>query len=121
MSVYEVPLSALAATLPPAATFSEQQKQYLQGFFLGAMQKAPFVAHLPDGRITNDSPDAACNVVAAGAAEPTFWGTPVSDLCAEELWKYQRNPLDCWDDLLAHATENKAPDVEFRYRFKYFG
>ncbi len=104
-----------------AGTFSEQQKQYLQGFFAGAMQRAPFAGDLPNGTVTNDSTSGAANLAFAEPEEPTFWGTPVSELCAEEVWKYERNPLDCWDDLLAHAAENKAPDTEFRYRFKYFG
>src|SRR5437868_1006818 len=104
-----------------AGSFTEEQKSYLQGFFAGAMQRFPFVGHTASGAITHNSASGVANLAAAPAEEPTFWGTPVSDLCAEEVWKYQRNPLDVWDDLLLHASENKAPEAEFRFRFKYYG
>ncbi len=105
-----------------SAPFSEVQKQYLQGFFAGAMQRAPFAGHTANGSVTNDPASGVPNLAAPpDEPEPTFWGTPVSELCAEEVWKYEKNPLDCWDDLLRHAAENKAPEQEFRYKFKSFG
>lgn len=104
-----------------ADEFTEEQKQYLAGFFAGVMQRAPFVGQLASGAITNDPSSGVANLAAPAEEEPTFWGTPVSELCAEEVWKYERNPLDLWDDLLAHAAENKAPDAEFRFRFKFHG
>ena len=119
------------ASLPPAFTaaepinagFSEVQKQYLQGFFAGATQHLPFAGQTAGGTITNDPGAAATSLTDAAAEpeEPTFWGTPISELCAEELWKYERNPLDCWDDLVAHAAEDKIPEQECRFRFKYYG
>ena len=108
--------TALTATgSGTGAGFSEVQKQYLQGFFAGATQRMPFAGTLANGQLTNDD--------AAGVANDAalFHGTPVEDLSAEELWKHARNPLDCWDALLEHAAENKAPDAENRYRFKTFG
>ena len=104
-----------------AGPFTEEQKSYLQGFLAGALQQFPFAGHLPSGAITSDPSSGAVNLSAAPAQEPTFWGTPVSELCAEEVWKHERHPLDVWDDLLQHAAENKAPDAEFRFRFKYYG
>ncbi|AFL87524.1 NAD(P)H-dependent nitrite reductase catalytic subunit [Terriglobus roseus DSM 18391] len=102
--------------------FTDEQKQYLQGFFAGATQRMPFVGHTGAGALTNDPTRADSNLAVATAdVEPTVWGTPVSDLCAEEVWKYERNPLDCWDDLLRHAAMDSVPDAEFRYRFKSFG
>ena len=53
--------------------------------------------------------------------EELYFGTPVSDLCREELWKYEENPLDIWDKLLAHANENKAPAPDDLFRFKFHG
>ena len=102
-------------------SFTEEQKGYLQGFFAAARQQMLFVGHTASGALTHDPRAASLNLAAATPEEPTFWGTPVSDLCAEELWKYERNPLDVWDDLLAHVAENKAPNAEFRYRFKSYG
>ncbi len=57
----------------------------------------------------------------AEAAEETFHGASLSDLCREELWKYEQNPLDIWDKLLAHAEENRVPEAEDIFRFKFHG
>jgi ferredoxin-nitrite reductase len=97
--------------------FSLEQKQYLEGFFAGTRQRMPFVGHAPGGLITADTGSGLENV----AAPAKFHGTPVEDLCREELWKYERNPLDAWDELLAHANEDKVPNPEHTYRFKFHG
>lgn len=112
--------STLALSDSPQTSFTEEQKNYLQGFLAGAMQRAPFAGHLPSGELTADRASGVANLAAA-EQEPAVWGTPVSDLCAEEVWKYQRNPLDLWDELVAHAAANKAPNAEYRFRFKYHG
>ena len=106
----------LLSAVPPASegAFTEEQKQYLQGFFAGVAQRLPFVGQMPDGRMTHDAATGVGNVA-------SFHGTEIDDLCAEEMWKYAKNPLDCWDALLEHAAEDKAPDAEFRYRFKTLG
>lgn len=96
--------------------FTEEQKAYLQSFFAEVMPRLPFVGHLASGAIATNPRCGAANLAA-----PTFWNTPVEDLCAEELWKYERNPLDAWDELLGHSQEDRAPDAEHRYRFKSYG
>lgn len=103
------------------AAFSTKQKEYLLGFFAGTRQQAlrPFVGHTPSGLLTDDP---ASNLInRAAPVEETFHGTPVSDLSREELWKYEQNPLDIWDKLLAHADENRVPEVEDVFRFKFHG
>ena len=104
-----------------AGPFTAEQKSYLQGFFAGTAQRFPFAGQLASGLITNNAGDGVPNLAAMPEDEATFWGTPVTELCAEEVWKYERNPLDVWDDLLQHAAENKTPDNEFRFRFKFYG
>ena len=110
------PVSASPGMLPELAgePFSPEQKQYLEGFFAGVRQRMPFVGQTPEGLITAEPAPGVENTA-------TFHGTPVEDLCREELWKYERNPLDAWDALLAHANEDKAPDPEHTYRFKFHG
>src|SRR6185437_13833365 len=90
--------------------FSLAQQQYLQGFFAGVAQRGvmPFVGHTASGHITNDPASGLVNQ-AAEEAEPTWFGTPLSDLCKEEHWKQEENALDIWDKLVPHADENKAP------------
>lgn len=104
-----------------SAAFSAEQKEYLLGFFAGAMQRGvrPFVGHTSSGLLTDDPASGSVN--RAEPAEETFHGTPISDLCREELWKYEQNPLDIWEKLLAHADENRTPDAEDIFRFKFHG
>jgi ferredoxin-nitrite reductase len=105
---------------PNSAAFSSEQKEYLLGFFAGALNRGaqPFVGHTAAGLITSDATSAAVNLA---EAEETFHGTPVSDLCREELWKHEQNPLDIWDRLIAHADENRAPAADDLFRFKFHG
>ncbi|MBI5772002.1 MAG: NirA family protein [Verrucomicrobia bacterium] len=88
----------------------------------------PFVGLSANGQLTAAPaaggalrPDGAPLNLAAPPAEDTVFHTPLSDLCKEERWKYDENPLDAWDRLLKHADENKTPDPEHTYRFKTFG
>ena len=104
------------------STFTETQQQYLQGFFAGLQQRSlvPFAGHLADGRITNDPSTSATNL-ATEQPEPLYFGKPLSELCREEMWKYEQNGLDIWDKLLAHASEDRAPEPADIFRFKFHG
>lgn len=103
---------------PNPASFTAEQKEYLLGFLAGAMRHAgtPFVGIQPGGQFTDDASSGTANL-----AEAAVHGTPVSDLSREELWKYEENPLDLWDKLIAHAEENRAPGAEDVFRFKFHG
>jgi ferredoxin-nitrite reductase len=102
--------------------FSLAQQQYLQGFFAGVAQRGvmPFVGHTASGHITNDPASGLINQ-AAEEVEPTWFGTPLSDLCKEERWKQEENALDIWDKLIAHADEDKVPAPDDLFRFKFHG
>jgi ferredoxin-nitrite reductase len=107
--------------LSHTAGFTFEQKEYLAGFFAGAMQRSvrPFAGITPGGQITIDPASGVPNL--AEPADETYHGTPVSDLCREERWKLEQNPLDLWDQLVAHAEEGRAPSSEDVFRFKYHG
>ena len=109
-------MDSLAISNP--ASFTPEQKEYLMGFFAGAMQQAgaPFVGISSQGQFTNDASSGALNL-----GEPAVHGTPVSDLSREEIWKCEENPLDLWDKLIAHANDNRAPAAEDVFRFKFHG
>ena len=104
-----------------SAAFSAEQKEYLLGFFAGTKQRGvnPFVGHTASGLLTDDPASGSVNH--AESAEETFHGTPISDLCREELWKYEQNPLDIWEKILAYAEDNRAPQAEDIFRFKFHG
>jgi ferredoxin-nitrite reductase len=117
MSVPNIPVIGA-----PSGAFSSEQKEYLQGFFAGAAQRGamPYVGQTSAGLITAD-PAAGGPNLAAAPAEELWYGTPVDDLSNEERVKYEENPLDIWDKLVAHANENRAPNDADRFRIKYFG
>lgn len=108
--------------LQSTTDFTEEQKHYLQGFFAGVAQrgKSPFVGHTASGLIAHQPEPGMANQ-AAEPPEETYFGTPVSDLCKEERLKYEENPLDIWDKILAHANENRAPEGGDIFRFKFHG
>ncbi len=104
-----------------SAGFTAEQKEYLLGFFAGAMQRSarPFVGFTANGLLTGDPASGTVNL--AEPAEETFHGTPVSELCKEERWKLEQDPLDVWDKLIAHADDNRAPAPDDIFRFKFHG
>jgi ferredoxin-nitrite reductase len=104
-----------------SAGFTAEQKEYLLGFFAGAMQLSarPFVGFTANGLLTGDPASGSVNL--AEPVEEKFHGTPVSELCKEELWKHEQDPLDVWDKLIAHADDNRAPTPDDIFRFKYHG
>lgn len=103
-------------TPPDTAGFSADQKEYLQGFMAGVVASGqfPFAGHTADGRITATAAEAA-------ATEPLVHGTLLSDLCKEERWKHDEDPLDAWERLVKHADADQFPDPENTYRFKTHG
>jgi ferredoxin-nitrite reductase len=104
-----------------STAFSAVQKEYLRGFFAGAIDRGaqPFVGRTSAGLLTGDPASGSVNL--AESAEETVHGTPLSELCREELWKHEQNPLDVWDKLIAHADENRAPAADDLFRFKFHG
>lgn len=104
--------------------FTTEQKEYLAGFAAGLSTRGlfPFVGHRPDGLITHAAGEAPVNL-AAQPPEPTetFFGVPIEDLCREEHLKWEQNPLDIWDKILQHASEDRPPEGGDVFRFKFHG
>jgi ferredoxin-nitrite reductase len=115
-------VSASSDLLSAPQTFSQSQKEYLQGFMAGvyASGSIPFVGTNAAGQLTASPAATTSGNLAAPAAESVY-GTPLGDLCKEERWKHDENPLDAWERLLKHAEENRIPDAENMYRFKTHG
>lgn len=89
------------ATLKPTQPFTDEQKEYLAGLMAGMAQSVDAPAKAP--------------------AEPSVHGTPISELCKQELWKHQEDSLEIWDKLLQHAEQDKFPDEADTFRFRYHG
>jgi ferredoxin-nitrite reductase len=105
-------------------TFTFEQKEYLAGFLLGVAKRGEtfFVGKTASGHITDGSGSGTgMPNLAAPPKEETWFGTPIDDLCKEERWKYEENPLDLWDKLVNHADENRFPEGSDVFRFKFHG
>lgn len=87
--------------------FTAEQKEYLKGFFSGIKESG-----YDSGQSTASS---------APVEEENVFGTPLEDLCKEETIKYEKNGLDCWLDMVAHAKEGKLPAGGDVFRFKFHG
>lgn len=105
---------------PTPAGFTPEQKQYLEGFLAAIAAAAPFVGHTAAGQLTA-APESAVANRALPPAEDTVFGTPLGDLCKPERWKYEENPLDIWEKLVAHAEADKFPAEADVFRFKFHG
>ena len=103
----------------PGAEFTAEQKEYLSGFMAGIGQRGliPYVGTTGDGLITGDPSQGGANQ----AAKATIHGFALEDVTKQELWKHEENPLDSWSRLIEHAEENKFPNDEDTFRFRYFG
>jgi ferredoxin-nitrite reductase len=96
------------------AAFSLVQKEYLQGFAAGLAAGGA----LQKGGI---GPAGAAPAVEAAPANPSWFGWPIDEISREEQLKRELNPLDMWEQLLAHARENKPPQAGDVFRFKFHG
>lgn len=97
-------------------TFSQEQKEYLSGFFAGASQRSfsPSLSRLPSGVYSADTGD-------SGGDAELVYSTPVEDLCKEERWKYEKDGLDSYEDLRAFAARDELPEGADMFRIKYYG
>ena len=93
-------------TPPEGQTFTDEQKNYLDGFFAGVRERAFVFADLFPGGL----PGAA----AAPQEEPL-------ELTAEERIKREEHPLDSYYRIADNARSRTAPDKEETFRFKWHG
>src|SRR5438874_2352127 len=106
-------------------SFTENQKQYLEGFIAGIAKKRGIA--LPNG--------AAAQPAAQAAAEPPPTNDPTiihrlaqdrtiaagGTLVPEELAKRAKNPFDMWDEMAANAAAGSFPKGLDVFRHKFHG
>ena len=108
-------MSATEATV--SAAFTQEQKEYLQGFTAGLTAAGTLPPAAPWARGAKPAQPGA-------APEPQSWFEwPLDEISHEEIsheeeFKRTENPLDIWDKLLLHAPEDRAPNADDVYRFK---
>ncbi|MBI5396628.1 MAG: NirA family protein [Verrucomicrobia bacterium] len=91
----------------PTQPLTDEQKEFLQGLAAALAVRG----QLPGGAVA----------APPTPAEQKVFDTLVADLCKEERWKLEENPLDIWEKLLAHADQDKLPDAADTFRFKFHG
>ena len=103
--------------------FNEEQKQYLQGFMAGVVQRGglPFAGQTSDGLLTHAPADAVRDLAAPAAASQTLHGTPLDELCKQERIKLEKSPYDMWDEVLANAAAGRFPQGDDVFRYKALG
>lgn len=107
----------------PPGGFTNDQKEYLQGFMAGVLASGQYVyvGATADGRLTHEGASAASPRNLAAPSEENVFGTPLSDLSKPERWKHEENGLDVWEKLVAHANADRFPDEADTFRFKFHG
>ncbi|HVT89343.1 MAG TPA: NirA family protein [Tepidisphaeraceae bacterium] len=106
--------------------FSEEQKQYLQGFAAGSglaqaiSSTATFASTLgiASSGAKSDCPSRPEDIHIAAQDRFTAAG---KQLVPEELAKRKKHGLDVWDDVLLHAREAKFPKGTDVFLFKFMG
>ena len=98
--------------------FTREQRLCLEEAFGSLASALPFVGLTGDGRLT-DTPSESDSNLAAPAEQ--VHGVPIDELSKQERWKFDENPLDIWEKLVAHADGDRCPDEADTFRFKYHG
>lgn len=90
--------------------FTAEQTSYLSGFVSGILQgrELPFLGQDEESRFTHQP-------------EQSVHGTPLDELCREELIKHEKNGLDCYDAILANAATHEFPRDGDVFRYKFHG
>src|SRR5947207_8680679 len=110
--------------MPENPSFTEDQKQYLEGF-IAAIAKKRGIA-LPNGAAAQP---AAAQVDAEPTNDPTVIHRLAQDravraggkLVPEELAKRAKNPFDMWDEMAANAAAGRFPKGTDVFLHKFHG
>src|SRR5579863_9549718 len=109
----------MPGSMPQDPAFTDEQKQYLEGFIAGIAKKRAM--SLPN--------DAAAVRSAPGVSDPTDIHIAAQDraladggqLTPEELAKREKNPFDMWDEIAANAAAGRFPKGLDVFRHKFHG
>ena len=86
-----------------SSNFTEEQQQYLY----------EVLAKLNIHRALQGSGE--------GAKVEEVYGTPLEDLCKEEVAKYKTHPLDIWDQIVKHNDRNEIAQGLDQFLFRHHG
>jgi ferredoxin-nitrite reductase len=101
-------------------SFTQEQKQYLQGFMAGVEQRGgrSFAGKTAGDEITDDPEEAESDLADRPEA---VHGTPVDELSQQERAKLEQDPMDMWETMVDYAREGEFPEGDDVFRFKSRG
>src|SRR5438477_5358912 len=110
--------------MPENPGFTEDQKQYLEGFIAGIAKKRGIA--LPNGAAAHP---AVGTTDAPSTNDPTLIHRAAQDcalaaggtLVPEELAKRTKNPFDMWDEMAANAAASRFPKGTDVFLHKFHG
>src|SRR5437868_3797195 len=113
--------------MPENPGFTEDQKQYLEGFIAGLAKKRGIA--LPNGAAPPAPDPAATPSEPASGNDPTGIHRLAQDravaaggaLVPEEVAKRAKNPFDMWDEMLANAAAGRFPKGTDIFLHKFHG
>src|SRR6476646_4062183 len=113
--------------MPENPGFTEEQKQYLEGFIAGLAKKRGIA--LPNGAAPPASDPATAASEPAPGNDPTVIHRVAQDravpaggtLVAEEAAKRGKNPFDMWDEMAANAAAGRFPKGTDVFLHKFHG
>jgi ferredoxin-nitrite reductase len=114
--------------MPENPGFTEDQKQYLEGFIAGLAKKRGIA--LPNGAAAPAAISPTADPTeAAPSDDPTLIHRFAQDravaaggkLVPEELAKREKNPFDMWDEIAANAAAGRFPKGLDVFRHKFHG
>ena len=109
--------------MPQDAGFTEDQKQYLEGFITALARKRgiglPNGAASPSADVAPNPPMSDPNAIHIAAQDRAV--AAGGKLVPEELAKREKNPFDIWDEMAANATAGRFPKGLDIFRHKFHG
>lgn len=105
------------------APFSEEQKQYLQGFLTAVNQQgySPFAGMTPEGTFTSTDGPGVTSLSHPVEDSGTLFGTPLDRLCKEERAKLEKDPMSMYPQMRAMAEGGQYAEGTDVFRFKFHG
>jgi ferredoxin-nitrite reductase len=111
----------MSGSMPQDPGFTDEQKQYLEGFIAGIAKKhgiaVPTGAAVANPAVAASPGDPIAIHIAAQDRAVAAGGT----LVPEELAKREKNPFDMWDEMAANAAAGCFPKGLDVFRHKFHG
>jgi ferredoxin-nitrite reductase len=111
------------------AEFTEEQKQYLQGYFAGLLTRRSAAGSVPAAIPVANGAAPASSIAEPVPAGPEAIHRAAQDrflaagkkLTAEDMAKRAKNPLDMWDEMRANAAAGRFPKGTDVFLHKFHG